>query len=131
MSLVINKVDTAGEWMVDTNHLYIPSAGIQIEHQNVAGSESGRTEDGLMHINWVRRDVYKVHFKWSAMSESELNNIISWMQGKEYTLKFVDRGVTKTISAYSSECSYNFYTDDYLGSGEALYTDVSINAIEL
>lgn len=131
MSLVINKVDTAGEWMVGANHLYIPSAGITIEHQNVAGSSSGRTEDGVMYIDWVRRDVYKVHLKWSAMSETELNNIITWMQGQEFVFKFVDRGVTKTINAYCGKCSYTFYTDNYLGLNEALYTDVTINVIEL
>ena len=130
MALSINQVDTVGEWMVDTHHLYIPSKGIQIDHEDVSGSDSGRTQDGMMHIDWVRRDVAKVNFKWAYMSESELANIISWMQGKEFTLKYYDVGVVKTISAYASNIHYNMETRDYLGTGEALYSDISINAIE-
>jgi hypothetical protein len=84
-----------------------------------------------MHIDWVRRDVYKVEFKWKVMSQTELNNIISWMQGKEFILKFLDRGVVQTIHAYSSNCNYTMLTQDYYGSEEALYQDVSINAIEI
>lgn len=129
--LSINQIDRRGEWMVDTHHLYIPSYKVKINHENVAGSDSGRTQDGKMHIDWVRRDVYKVEFKWSAMSQSELSNIISWMQGKEFNLTFMDVGVKKTIRAYSSNCNYTMLTQDYQGTGEALYTDISINAIEI
>ena len=122
------KLDTAGEWMVDSSHLYIPSAGIKVEHTNLAGSSSGRTEDGVMHIDWIRRDIRKVHLKWSVLTASELDYILGLMQGKEFTLTFKDRGVIQTMSAYSSESSYTYYS---AALGTDIYTDVSINAIEM
>lgn len=122
------KLDTAGEWMVNQNHLYIPSAGIKVEHTNLAGSSSGRTEDGIMHIDWVRRDIRKVHLQWKVLTASELNYILELMQGKEFTLTFKDRGRVQTMSAYSSESSYTYYS---AALGEDIYTDVSINAIEM
>jgi hypothetical protein len=122
------KLDTMGEWMVNGNHLYIPSAGIQVEHSNLAGSSSGRTEDGIMHIEWVRRDIRKVHLKWSVLTGSELDRILGLMQGKEFVLTFKDRGVVQTMNAYSSESSYTYYTAAF---GEDIYTDISINAIEM
>ena len=122
------KLDTIGEWKVDHNHLYIPSAGIQVEHTNLAGSSSGRTEDGIMHIDWIRRDIRKVNLKWSVLTASELDYILGLMQGKEFTLTFKDRGRVQTMKAYSSESSYTYYS---AALGEDIYTDVSINAIEM
>ena len=121
------KLDTAGEWMVDSSPLYIPSAGITVEHTNLAGASSGRTEDGIMHIDWVRRDIRKVNLQWKVLTASELDYILGLMQGKEFTLTFKDRGKVQTMSAYSSESSYTYYS---AALGEDIYTDVSINAIE-
>ena len=122
------KLDTAGEWKVNDKHLYIPSAGIRVEHSNLAGSSSGRTEDGVMHIDWVRRDIRKVNLQWKVLTGTELNYILGLMQGKEFTLTFKDRGKVQTMSAYSSESSYTYYS---AALGEDIYTDVSINAIEM
>ena len=122
------KLDTAGEWKIDDSPLYIPSAGIKIERSNLAGSSSGRTEDGVMHIDWIRRDIRKVCLQWSVLTASELDYILGLMQGKEFTLTFKDRGRVQTMSAYSSESSYTYYS---AALGEDIYTDVSINAIEM
>ena len=122
------KLDTAGEWMVNSSHLYIPSAGIKVEHTNLAGSSSGRTEDGVMHIDWIRRDIRKVNLQWKVLTASELDYVLGLMQGKEFTLTFKDRGKVQTMYAYSSESSYTYYS---AALGEDIYTDVSINAIEM
>ena len=122
------KLDTAGEWMINSSHLYIPSAGIKVEHSNLAGSSSGRTEDGIMHIDWVRRDIRKVYLQWSVLTSRELDYILGLMQGKEFTITFKDRGKVQTMKAYSAESSYTYYS---AALGEDLYTNVSINAIEM
>ena len=122
------KLDNTGTWKVGNSPLYIPSAGIQVEHTNLAGSSSGRTEDGIMHIDWIRRDIRKVHLRWSVLTASEMNYILSLMQGKEFVLTFKDRGSVQTMNAYSSESSYTYYS---AALGEDIYTDVSINAIEM
>ena len=122
------KLDTTGSWKVNSSPLYIPSAGIQVEHTNLAGSSSGRTEDGVMHIDWIRRDIRKVSLRWSVLTASELDYVLGLMQGKEFTLTFKDRGIVQTMNAYSSESSYTYYS---AALGEDLYTDVSINAIEM
>ena len=114
--------------MVNGKPLFVPSAGIQIEHSNLAGSSSGRTEDGIMHIDWVRRDIRKVCLRWSVMTANELNYVMNLMQGKEFVLTFKDRGKVCTMNAYSAESSYTYYS---AALGEDLYTDVSINAIEM
>lgn len=122
------KLDTAGEWKINSSPLYIPSAGIKVEHTNLAGSSSGRTEDGIMHIDWVRRDIRKVYLQWAVLTAQELDYVLGLMQGKEFTITFKDRGRVQTMKAYSSESSYTYYSAALNGD---LYTDVSINAIEM
>ena len=122
------KLDTTGTWKINDSPLYIPSAGIQVEHSNLAGSSSGRTEDGIMHIDWIRRDIRKVHLRWSVLTAAELDYVLGLMQGKEFTITFKDRGRVQTMNAYSSESSYTYYS---AALGTDLYTDVSINAIEM
>lgn len=122
------KFDPQNRWKVGDSPIYEPSAGISIQHENLAGSSSGRTEDGIMHIDWVRRDIRKVGLKWLKLTQDELDYIIDLMQGKEYVFTFVDRGQVCTMNAYSSNCSYTLLTYAY---GKSIYTDVAINVIEL
>ena len=57
-----------------------------------------------------------------------MDYVLGLMQGKEFTLTFKDRGKVQTMRAYSSESSYTYYS---AALGEDIYTDVSINAIEM
>ncbi len=117
--------------MVDSSHIYIPSPDIQIQHTNVASSDSGRTEDGVMHIDWVRRDVVKVNLKYSSITGAEVAYMLNLMQGKEFQFKYYDLGQIKTISAYCGESSYSKYNDTLYESEGGMYTDFSINVIEM
>lgn len=130
MATNINKLDTDGHWMVDSSHLYIPSFNTKVEHSNVAGASTGRSEDGIMRIDWVRRDVRKVFLVYNAMSAHELAYTMNLLQGKEFTFKFMDQGSVQTISAYVGESTYNFYTESSLYD-EGIYVDVEIHVIEL
>ena len=123
----INKLDTRGYWMVGTTHIYVPSTPCKIEHSNVAGSDSGRDESGTMHIDWVRRDVRKIFLVYNAITGSEVDTLLSLMQGKEFQFTFLEGNSTQTISAYVGECSYESYT--YHGT-EKIYTKFSMNVIE-
>lgn len=126
--MAIAKMDTEGKWMVDSSHIYVPSTPLKVEHSNIAGSSTGRDETGIMHIDWVRRDVRKVFLTYNYISASELAYMMNLMQGKEFTFKFDDQGSVETMNAYVGESSYEFYT--YSGS-QIIYHNFSINVIEL
>lgn len=130
MSLTINTLDTDGDWMVGSSHIYIPSTPCKVEHSNVVGSDSGRDENGLMHIDWIRRDVRKVFITYNAITDSELEYIMNLMQGKEFTFTYLERGVPVTINAYVGESSYKFYSYSDIYS-EGVYVEFSMNVIEL
>lgn len=128
--MAINKLDTQGYWMVDTYHIYVPSTPCKVEHSNVTASSTGRDETGVMHIEWVRRDVRKVFLHYNYITASELYYMMSKMQGKEFQFKFLDQGSVQTISAYVGESNYQFYSYSPAHS-EGVYKDFEIHVIEL
>lgn len=125
MSIGIVSLD----WQVNGESIYEPSADLKIDHENVAGESSGRTEDGKMHIDWVRRDVTKVFLAYSALTETELRTLKDLMQGQEFSFKFMDCGQRRTIQAYCGKMSYTHHFTDKLGT--EVYTNITADVIEI
>ena len=129
MATNICKLDTMGHWMVDGSPLYVPAFNTKVEHSNITGSSTGRSEDGIMRIDWVRRDVRKVFLKYPAMSAHELAYTMNLLQGKEFMFTFMDQGTVQSFNGYVGESTYNYYTASDLYD-ENIYTDVEIHVIE-
>ena len=125
----INRLDTNGYWKVGSTNIYVPSTPCKVKHSNITGSSTGRSEDGVMRIDWIRRDVRKVYLQYKAMTATELSTLMGLMQGKEFTFTFRDQGATKTMSAYVGESSYEFYSYSSV-FGEPIYVNVEIPVIE-
>lgn len=124
MSLWLRDYD----WLVDGNAIPRPTVNTKIEYDSIAASESGRTEDGVMHIAWVRRQITKIHLLYRAIPKSEAAYLLGLLQGKEFSFTYPDPVLgSRTISAYASKSSYDYHTNA-VSSG--LLTDVSINIIE-
>ena len=78
--MTIATMDTEGKWMVGDAHIYIPSTPCKVEHSNITGSSTGRDESGVMHIDWLRRDVRKVFLTYNLITASELAYMMNLMQ---------------------------------------------------
>ena len=105
------KLCTNGYWAVDGTPIYVPSAGgVQIDHDNIVGPDSGRVESGKMHIDWVRTDVVKVSLTYDELTGAEVEYMRNLMQGKEFEFTYYDNGV-KTIQGY---CGKNTYSQQNL-----------------
>lgn len=128
-TLHINTLDSSGNWMVGSDHIYIPSTPCKVEHSNITAASTDRDEMGYMHIDWVRRDVRKVYLHYNLITETELAYMMNLMQGKEFTFKFLDQGSVQTISAYSGESNYQFYSYSSAYS-EGVYKDFELHVIE-
>jgi hypothetical protein len=129
--MTINKLDTRGWWAVDGEPIYVPSLNTKIEHSNITGASTGRSEDGIMRIDWVRRDVRKVFLRYAVMTKAELSAMMDLLQGKEFVFTFRDQGTTQTMNAYVGESKYKSYNYSEAYDGDEIYTDVEINVIEL
>ena len=132
---MIAKLDDGTHWAVSFDDrvtwtpIYVPAPNLNIEHTNVASADSGRTEDGVMHINWVRRDVKKVNLLYNAISGNEKEYMINLMQGKEFWFRYLDVTV-KEIYAYTGENKYQYYSLAHYENEGGIFTNFSINVIE-
>ena len=154
--MAIAKLDSGAHWAVSFDDkatwtpIYVPAPNIKIEHTNVASADSGRTEDGVMHITWVRRDVKKVNLMYNAISGAEKATMEALMQGKEFYFRYYDphyEGNTlvnvSEFYGYCGESSYQAYAANVYDKSDPLhpkpllrseeggiYTNFSINVIE-
>ena len=133
--MAIAKLDNGTNWAVSVDGsswtpIYVPAPNIKIEHTNVASADSGRTEDGYMHINWVRRDVRKVNLMYNAISGNEKDTMETLMQGKEFYFRFKDGATVKEFYGYCGESSYQYYSSVHYAAEGGIFTGFSINVIE-
>ena len=129
--MAVGKLDTQGRWMVDSTEIFIPSVSCKVDHTNVVSADSGRTEDGYNHIEWVRRDVRKVYLTYSALTGNELAFLVSTMQGKEFTFTYWDMGQIQSFYGYVGEMHYTQFTSEGYKNEGGLYQDISVNVVEI
>lgn len=139
----IGQIDTLGFWAVQRYNpstgalidpypvpIYIPATPCKIDHSNVVGSESGRDERGIMHIDWVRPDVRKVYLQYGALTGREVKYLKDLMQGRQFYFTFLQDDEVVTINAYGSESSYESYSYSHY-MGDKVYINFKLNVIEL
>ena len=83
-----------------------------------------------MHNTWVRQDIVKVNLQWTALTGSEVENLISLMQGKEFTLTYREFGMDKTAEVYVAEVNYTKEYDGLYDSEGGLCTNITAAAVE-
>lgn len=118
-------------WAVNGTPIFTPAPSTQISHESIQSSDTGRTEDGVMHIDWVRTNMVKVNMQWSYLTGSEVAYLEELMQGKEFTLTYFDKGSTYTADVYVSNMSYTKKSDALYTDEGGLYSSITANAIEI
>ena len=125
----VGKIATNGWWAVNGTPIYVPSS-VEIDHDNMVSSDTGRTESGSMYINWIRSDIRKINMTFRYLTGSEVNYLLMLMQGKEFNFTYYDNGMN-TIRAYTGKCSYAQHTLALHEDEGGLYRDFKINVIEM
>ena len=103
---------------------------IKVNLESLASEDSGRTDDGVMHINWVLKKIRKVEIQVAPSTTAVIAPLLSAVQGQTYSLTYFDplANAEKTITAYTSTSSSELYSG-ILYNG--LWQGTQFNAIEL
>lgn len=118
-------------YKVDDNELYAPSkAKPQISHDNIVTPDSGRAEDGYMHIHWVRRDVKQITLTWDKLTGNEMEYLRNLLQGQEFVLTYYDAGI-KTINAYCGKFSEQLDNVYQYADEGGLYRNIQATITEM
>lgn len=103
---------------------------IKVDLESLASEDSGRTDDGVMHINWVLKKIRKVFIEMPPSITTDIAPLLSAVQGQTYSLTYFDPldNAEKTITAYTSKGSSSLYSG-VLYNG--LWQGTQFNAIEV
>lgn len=103
---------------------------LRVGFESLSAEDSGRTDDGVMHINWVFRKIRKVEIEMPPCSSAKAAEILGLVQGREYSLTYYDPldNVERTIEVYTSNSKADLYSGVVLNG---LWQGISFNAIEL
>lgn len=103
---------------------------IKVDLESLASEDSGRTDDGVMHINWILKKIRKVFIEMPPSITADIAPLLSAVQGQTYSLTYFDPldNAEKTITAYTSKGSSSLYSG-VLYNG--LWQGTQFNAIEV
>ena len=103
---------------------------IKVDLESLASEDSGRTDDGVMHINWILKKIRKVFIEMPPSITTDIAPLLSAVQGQTYSLTYFDPldNAEKTITAYTSKGSSSLYSG-VLYNG--LWQGTQFNAIEV
>ena len=103
---------------------------IKVDYESLASEDSGRTDDGVMHVYWVKRKIRKLNIEMPPMTANQVAELLPLVQGMEYNITYFDPFINgeKTIHCYTSNSSADCYSGVIKGG---LYQGVSFNSIEI
>ena len=119
---------TKGHFMVDGTQFL--AKNISYKYDSLATEDSGRTDDGVMHISWIRSNMRKYEIEMPPCTAAQASAILSAVQGKIYTLTVFDLKSNSEISltVYTSNSDGDCYSG-VLYNG--FYQGIRFSAIEM
>lgn len=111
------------------NGVEFPLMKMEVEFESLATPDSGRTDDGKMHIQWTNPRLRKIKCTLPPTSQLMVGTYLDAVQGNQYKLEYIDpiQGVM-TLDVYTSNASAELYNARIHGG---LWVNVSFNAIEI
>lgn len=120
---------TQGHFKINDDKEFVAKS-LKVNYESLSGEDSGRTDDGVMRINWIFRKIRKVEIEMPPMTSQELSKLLSRVQGQEYYLTYYDPldNVERKAKVYTSNSKTDLYSGIIMNG---LWQGVSFNAIEL
>ena len=120
---------TQGHFKINDDKEFVAKS-LKVNYESLSGEDSGRTDDGVMRINWIFRKIRKVEIEMPPMTSQELSRLLSRVQGQEYYLTYYDPldNVERKAKVYTSNSKTDLYSGIIMNG---LWQGVSFNAIEL
>jgi len=109
---------------------------LNIIYDTLASEDSGRTDDGVMHINWIIgkgqpiESIVRLEIEMPPCSAAKAQQILSLVQGNIYYITYYDirTDSEKTVKVYTSTSQGNCYSGVF-NSSTGLWEGISFNAI--
>lgn len=103
---------------------------IKQTNESLATEDSGRSDDGVMHISWIKTKLRKWEIELPPTDSATVSSLFSKVQGKIYNITIFDvtTNSVQTVNVYTSNTESDCYSGVLLNG---LYQGVSFSAIEV
>lgn len=103
---------------------------IKVDYKSLTSDDSGKTDDGVMHIYWVFRKTREIAISLPPSSGAEVSNLLSRVQGQVYNLTYFDplENEERTLQCYTTSSSVSMYSGIFLNG---FWNGVQIKATEV
>lgn len=103
---------------------------IKPSFDSLASDDSGRTDDGVMHIFWIKQNLRKWEIELPPCDSETCAQLLQLVQGKDYQITIFDILTNSTITThvYTSSSTGDCYSGVLYGG---LYKGVTFNAMEI
>lgn len=106
-----------------------PAMKMVVEFDSLASEDSGRDDEGEMHIEWIKERLRKVKITLPPMSQRDVALALDAVLGKKYYIEYIDPiDGLKQLYVYTSAGSAEMYNARIHGG---LWHNISFNAIEV
>lgn len=121
---------------IDGNSNIKTPASLQVDLQDVHGSETGRVQDGDMVIDRVAggdNAKRKISCTWTGLTMSEISVLLHSMKKASFSLKYPDPyiGAFRTATVYVGDRSAPIFKTGAAQTNEIVWESLSANFIEL
>ena len=115
---------------IKINGLWVKPQSLNITLDSLADENSGRTQDGVMRINWIYNRIRKLEITLPPMLGPEISQVLDKVQGQVYDIQYFDPYDCEwqTRRFYTSNSNTSMYSGVYAGG---LWQEASFNAIEM
>ena len=108
--------------------IYEPQVQVTESVESVMDENSGRSDDGTMHVFWKDKTIKKFSLQYNALTAEEYNEMKQLLQGKTFRFGYWNNGAVTKISAYCEATSASLLRID---GTSGIYTGVQFDIIQL
>lgn len=81
-----------------------PPMSYSVEYNDLDSSDTGRSEDGMLHRNRVRASIAKIKVGWEQLTTEQADFILNAISSESFTVNYYF-GVQKTATMYAGSQS--------------------------
>ena len=112
------------------NDVEFAAQDIKVDYDSLISDDSGKTDDGVVHIYWVFRKTREVTISLPPSTGAEVSNLLSKVQGQIYNLTYFDplENEERTLQCFTTKSSVSMYSGVLLNG---MWNGVQIKATEV
>lgn len=88
------------EYKIDGKNIYEPHLQLNESVESMLDENSGTTDDGKMHVRWIRDKIHKFTIQYNLMTESEYEYMKALLLGKTFMFTYPKNGQSTTLECY-------------------------------